>query len=273
MSRVDNLRRSTLNGNVYRRQILQGNPGEKGDKGEKGESGHTGENGSTGRIGPVGRVGLYGPTGMVGPVGFTGPAGTSSLTGATGPTGDIGSTGIAGPTGDIGIAGPTGPTGDIGSTGIAGPTGNAGSTGIAGPTGMMGIPGSSSSTGATGPTGTYGIDLLVSNNYFSGQNIFSAPVLVQDYLNIRETGDITGIQCGSFRPDVDGDTIVKFPRPFRFQPIVTVSMQNIDFKGITNNAIILDITPDYFIYKYGVEFAAQDESRFTINWIAMANQQ
>jgi hypothetical protein len=100
-----------------------------------------------------------------------------------------------------------------------------------------------------------------------------APVLVHEFLNVSETGNITGIQCGSFRPDVDGDTIVRFPREFRFLPIVTVSMQNRDFKGITNNAIILDIGTNYFIYKYGVEYAAQDESRFTINWIAMANQQ
>ena len=96
---------------------------------------------------------------------------------------------------------------------------------------------------------------------------------MQDCLNVHETGNITGIQCGSFRPDVDGDTIVKFRREFSSQPIVTVSIQNREFKGITNNAIILDIGTNYFIYKYGVEFAAQDESRFTINWIAMANQQ
>jgi hypothetical protein len=50
MSRIDNLRRSTLNGNVYRRQILQGNPGEKGESGSTGHTGCTGEYGHTGRI-------------------------------------------------------------------------------------------------------------------------------------------------------------------------------------------------------------------------------
>jgi hypothetical protein len=49
-------------------------------------------------------------------------------------------------------------------------------------------------------------------------------------------------------------------------------VSNPDFTGITNNAIICEIFNHCFTYKYGVEYGASDESRFTINWIAMANQ-
>jgi hypothetical protein len=105
---------------------------------------------------------------------------------------------------------------------------------------------------------------------------FNAPVFIRDVLNVGETGSLTGIQCGSFRPDIDGITTVYFQRIFRVPPVVTVSMKlfvsNPDFTGITNNAIICEIFNHCFTYKYGVEYGASDESRFTINWIAMANQ-
>ena len=87
---------------------------------------------------------------------------------------------------------------------------------------------------------------------------------------VRETGVIIGIQCGSFLPTVDGRTRVDFPRKFAEKPVVTVTMEQNDFKGFTNNAIIIEITNTYFIYVYGKELNTHDESQLTINWIAIA---
>jgi hypothetical protein len=199
-----------------------------------------------------------------------------------GPTGNVGETGMAGLTGNAGETGMAGPTGNAGETGMAGPTGNAGETGMAGPTGNVGETGRiglTGNTGATGrvgpvgPAGTYGIDLLSANNEFMGIQGFNSQVYMRNILNVGDTGDLSGIQCGTIRPDVNGITVVDFPRKFRSTPVVTVTIQATDFASLTNNAVILDITNTGFTYKYGLEYGSNDESLYTLNWIAISNRE